>query len=236
MPNAALTAISANIQWSDGAGPCTIYANNMRFDNWTPDQDDIGPEEVAFGTGLIYKFVERTDYTVTFDLSANPPVGIALLQRLKSWLNKGGGCVVNTLDPNNNSYTCTKKPGFTIAPPKWDSKLLTYTLSLGLKNTASAPMIYLLASRLPPGWTVTVTPSTLTLSLSTGPTGTLTVNVTDPNGNPYPGLYNYITSSNPAVASVNNTTNVVTGLTIGSCIMTTNVGGSTTTTLVTVNA
>ena len=224
MPNLALTAISANIQWTDSSGTATLYPTNLRFDNWIPDQDDVGPEEVAFGTGLIYKFIERTDYTATFEISAMPPTSVPTLQRLKTWLNKGGAVTINTMDQANNTYLCTKKPGFTIGPPRWDAKLLTYTLALGVRNVQQIPLQYLLTARLPNGAVITVTPSPISIGPNAGSTQQLTVAVTDPAGTTLQGLPISYASTDVTIATVTNT-GLVTAVATGSCSIVVSVGG-----------
>ena len=128
-----------SIVFDDGSGATTITSLVPRFQNWIPDTTPIGPNETALGTGQTFQWAYRTDYSATFDMGVIPPASLPDLQRLKVWLLTGGTITINTADLSAHSYTVTLKPG---SIPSWklDQKLLEYTLSLGVLNSAAAPL------------------------------------------------------------------------------------------------
>lgn len=128
-----------SIVFNDGSGATTITAVAPRFQNWLPDTAPIGPNETALGTGQLFQWVYRTDFSASFELPYIPAARLPDLQRLKVWLLTGGTITVNTADLSSNSYTASLKPGTT---PSWklDQKLLEYTLSIAVINAAAAPL------------------------------------------------------------------------------------------------
>ena len=128
-----------SIVFNDGSGATTLTSVVPRFQNWIPDATPIGPNETALGTGQVFQWVYRTDYTAAFDMGFIPPARLPDLQRLKVWLLTGGTITVNTGDLSANSYTVSLKPG-TVPSWKFDPKAVEYTLSLAVLNTVAAPL------------------------------------------------------------------------------------------------
>lgn len=128
-----------SIVFNDGSGATTITAVAPRFQSWVPDTAPVGPNETALGTGALFQWVYRSDYSASFELPYIPAASLPDLQRLKVWLLSGGAITVNTADLSANSYTVSLKPGTT---PSWklDRKLLEYTLSVAVINTVAAPL------------------------------------------------------------------------------------------------
>jgi len=129
-----------SIVFNDGSGATTITAVAPRFQNWIPDSAPVGPNETALGTGQLFQWVYRTDYSAAFEMPYIPAARLPDLQRLKLWLLSGGTITVNTADLSANSYTVSLKPG-TVPSWKLDQKLLEYTLSIAVLNQAAAPLI-----------------------------------------------------------------------------------------------
>src|SRR6185312_16801454 len=132
MPNPSIT-------FDDGSGSTTIAAVAPRFAKWIPDAADVGPNETALGTGQLFQWTYRTDYSASLELPYIPAASLPDLQRLKLWLLRGGSITVNTADASANSYTVTLKPG-TTPTLTLDQKLLEYTLALAILNTVAAPL------------------------------------------------------------------------------------------------
>ena len=234
MPIASLQTVSAYCQWTDDVGAVTLYTSALRFNNWTPMQDDVGPEEVGYGTGQVYKFVERVDFGATFEMSAMPPVTVPLLLRLKSWLNRGGTVTVVPMDLPNNSWTCTKWPGYQIKDPIPDRKKMRYAMTIGVLNSQDAPMQPIYNDMLGVGYLVTVTPNSVVLGGNVGQTTQLTASVTDANGNPIAGQTVVWSSTDPTVANVDQT-GLVSAVASGGCAVIAQVGATSVQVPVTVN-
>lgn len=129
-----------SIVFDDGTGATTLTSVTPRFQNWVPDTAPIGPNETGLGTGQLFQWVYRTDFSASFELPYIPAARLPDLQRLKVWLLSGGTITVNTADLSASSYTVSLKPSTT---PSWklDQKLLEYTLSIAVLNAAAAPLI-----------------------------------------------------------------------------------------------
>jgi hypothetical protein len=199
MPNVAVVP-NANIQFNDGPGNNMVACTAMRFSNWSPDAEDIGPSPVALGTGNSYKFIERTDYTATFDLDHIPPLSMNTVMRLKRWLESGGQITVNTQDLYLNSYTCVLKPKGKVTW-KYDKKLMEYSVSVAVKNTAAAYMRCIYSPIVGTGYLLAITPNPIIALAGVGPS-TLTATLTDPFGNVVTGLPVQWYSNNTFVATV----------------------------------
>lgn len=134
----------SSIQFTDGVGAATLQsaapAPANRFANWNADREDINARDVAFGTGISYAFLYRTDYTAAFDVPYLAQSKLAVAMRLKAWLIQGGAVTVNTGDKDTAVYTAYLKPGTTPTIVLADRVLMEYTMHLELKNNAAAPM------------------------------------------------------------------------------------------------
>jgi len=217
--------VPASLTWTDGLGSAVLYATTGRLDNWTPDAEDIGVRVTLLGTGQTARFVYRRDYTTTFEMSALSPASMLLMHRFKLWAESGGQFTVNTQDRNQATYSCLIKPDYQI---QWtlDRQTLTYTMQVGARNAAAASMACQYTSFLGTGYTITVTPNPLTMGPNVGNQVQLTAVVSDPSGAAVtiPVVWS---SSNPAVASVDQT-GTVTALTTGSCNIIASAGGTAT--------
>jgi hypothetical protein len=139
--------MSTSIAFTDAIGAATL-TNGLpspgdRFTDWTPISP---PEESAvngLGTGARHQWLFRQDYGASFSLDKIPVAELDVVMRLLRWLRTGGSVTVNTGDRIARSYTATAFPGWTIpeGPAFSDHQMLTYTLELKLKNTASADML-----------------------------------------------------------------------------------------------
>lgn len=139
----------AFISFTDGIGAAQLdngmtasqIADGSHFKNWVSDSDPIGPEVNNLGTGILTKFVFRTDYTASFDLTDIPNSKTTIIDRLFAWLRAGGTVSVTTGDSLGSVYaTCCLAPG---AKPvkKMDNKSdITWTVSLKLLNAAVSPV------------------------------------------------------------------------------------------------
>ena len=172
---------NAYIAFTDGVGSAALPTTLPIFENWLPDGEDIGTATVAMATGQTFKFIYRTDYTASFDITHIPAVEMSVALRLKQWLESGGTVVVVTQDLYDATYTCWLKPGAKCAL-KYDRKNVEYTLSLSLLNTVAAPMLCQYQNQLGVLYTITVTPSALVMLAGVNPL-TLTAVVTDATGN-----------------------------------------------------
>lgn len=213
---------NANVQWTDAVGGAQIIVPNLRFANWTPGAVDIGPSREALGTGLTFKFVERRDYTASFQMQALVPNTMPLMQRLKLWMEGGGEITVNTQDSQLNSYACVRAPGSNISWT-WDTMNLWFTMSLAVKNTIAQPMVCYYSTQASVGAQITVTPAQLALGPNVGQSAPLTVSVTDASGNPM-SVTPTFSSTNGDIASV-NVAGVVTAVATGSCTIMVSAGG-----------
>lgn len=139
--------MSTSIAFTDATGSATL-TNGLpspgdRFTDWTPISP---PEESAvngLGTGTRHQWLFRQDYGASFSLDKIPVAELDVVMRLLRWLRTGGSVTVNTGDRIARSYTAKAFPGWTIpeGPAFSDHQMLTYTLELKLKNTASADML-----------------------------------------------------------------------------------------------
>lgn len=142
--------MSATITFTDTTGAATLQSPvpspGDRFGNWTLDVDDVGPRAHELGSGIAHQFVFRTDYVARFEVRYLTAGQLAVAHRLKRHLTggdnaTGGSCVVNTDDAANRSYTCRLREGTTPSLQLTDTKLMEWTLTLDLKNTAAAAMV-----------------------------------------------------------------------------------------------
>ena len=136
----------ASLAWTDGGGAATLTngkpAPADRFSGWTPASPVVKAEAESLATGQPYPFVFRTDYAVTFSLDKIPQGSQATVLRLIRWLEAGGVVTVNTGDASASSYASCylpkgARPSFALA----DTRMLEYTLTLTLLNTAGADML-----------------------------------------------------------------------------------------------
>jgi hypothetical protein len=139
----------AHINWTDGAGAAqldnglTASAGGVgsQFKNWVSDSNPVGPEVNALGTGALTKFVFRTDYTASFDLTDIPNANTTLIDRLIAWLRAGGTVSVTCGDTTSAVYaTCCLAPGAKIAKKMDNKNDITWTVSLSLLNIAASPV------------------------------------------------------------------------------------------------
>lgn len=140
--------MSTSIAFTDATGSATL-TNGLpspgdRFTDWTPiSQDEEGTPVYTLATGARQRWKYRTDYGASFSLDKIPVAELDVVMRLLRWLRTGGSVTVNTGDRIARSYTAKAFPGWTIpeGPAFSDHQMLTYTLALKLKNTASADML-----------------------------------------------------------------------------------------------
>ena len=224
MPTVVASGQNAYVSFTDGQGSAELVTAAGQFDGWTPNAEDIGTVDVAIGTGYTFKYIYRTDYTASFVISAIPAASMPIAQRLKRWLESGGTVTVATQDTQGNTYSCR------IAPRQqvkfgYDATMLEYAMTLAVLNTAASPMTCIYQASAGTGYTIVVTPSTLTLSAGTGAIP-LTAVVTDSAGNvvSLPVTWSTSAASVATVLSTGAETASVTPVGAGNCTITAALG------------
>lgn len=124
-----------------GSTSVTMSCLVPRLSNWTPYTTQIGPSEVAVGTGLTYRWNHRIDYMASFEFPniTTGQVGNAL--NLITHLEGGNTVKVITNDASSSIYTCYMQPGRSPDLSYTDRVNKEYTLTLYLKNASSAHML-----------------------------------------------------------------------------------------------
>ena len=138
--------MASSITWTDTAPRSLTNSKPTpadRFDNWRPISPHSASAVPGLGTGVTHVWEFRQDYGAEFSLSKIPVEDTDLCMRLLRHLQIGGQVTVNTGDSSSRSYTCIRFPGWEIpdGPEMTDNRMLEYTLTLKLKNVASADML-----------------------------------------------------------------------------------------------
>lgn len=138
----------AYLQFTDTVGAATLdnglrtVAGGVasRFSSWTPRNIPVGARETALGTGQLYLFRFRTDYSASFSIEHIPMASLDIVARLIEHLSRGGTCAVYTEDNASRSYTtCGLAPGTDITVQPEDRSEQWYRLDLTLINLAVSP-------------------------------------------------------------------------------------------------
>lgn len=139
---------AAFISFTDGIGAAqldngyTAVAAGVgsHFKSWTSDSLSVGPEVNALGTGALTKFVFRTDYVASFELTDIPNANTTILDRLIAWLRGGGVVSVTCGDTLGSVYgTCCLAPGAKVTKKMDNKNDITWTLTVTLLNVAGSP-------------------------------------------------------------------------------------------------
>jgi hypothetical protein len=212
------------IEWTDeiGAARLTLFSN--AFQSWTPDQMDVGDSQTAVGSGLTYFFSYRTDHLAYLEIPYIANTELVLALRLKSWLVRGGQCVITTFDSEDHVYTVVMAPlgggsSTNAAVPALtmtDSVELEYMLAMTVKNVDTPtprPMPYTPVANSRPAALV-LSPSPITIPFPGGGAD-VTATVTDALGHGVAGIHLSAVSSDPAAF-----TTVLTAVTNGSGVAT----------------
>lgn len=133
-----------SIAFNDGSA--AVLTNSKphpadRLGNWMPDPQSIASRATGLGTGLIHAWVFRTDYLASFELAGIPYTSLDTMQRLKLHAENGGTMVVNVGD-GQHIYTCTLAPETKVAWEFSDRRMLEYTLTMTIRNTAAERMLH----------------------------------------------------------------------------------------------
>ena len=222
MPTVVASGQNAYVSFTDGQGSAQLTTATGIFNSWTPGAEDIGTTDVSIGDGLTYRFIYRTDFTASFDINAIPAASMAIVMRLKRWLESGGQITVATQDLNGNTYACVIAPKQTVKIA-YDPTFYEYTMTIPVKNTVAAPMLCLYSPSIGTGYTIVVTPSSVSMGGPAGTTTQLTAQVLDPNGNPVTGIPVIWSSSTNAIASV-SASGLVTAMSTGNCSIIASIG------------
>lgn len=137
--------MASKIDWTDAVGVASL-SNGLpvpldRLASWNPKAKPIGPAERAVGTGSLFTFTFRTDYTASFEIRNIPNSSMALMLRLQEHLLKGGQVSLTTGDSLSSVYpTCELAPDTepTITPS--DSRELRFVFAVTLLNVAATPV------------------------------------------------------------------------------------------------
>lgn len=129
-----------SVTFTDELGLVTMQTIVPTLGSWMPDQIDVGTPAVGLGTGDTFLFPYRTDFVVACDLAYIASWNESLFMRLRSWLRRGGTCVLFTADAAGRMYTCKLWPGKDITW-SYDPKEAEYTIHLNLANAAAGRMI-----------------------------------------------------------------------------------------------
>lgn len=137
------------ITFTDATGAATL-SNGMtaiaggvgsRFVSWNSDSNPFGPEKNALGTGQLYKFTFRTDYTASFEIQDIPNSSVTIIDRFLAWLRAGGQVHVYTGDNAAREYaTCCLAPGARVTKRMFNNQDITWAVSMTLLNVASTPV------------------------------------------------------------------------------------------------
>lgn len=222
MPTVVASGQNAYVSFTDATGGAQLTTSTGRFDSWVPNAEDIGVDDVAMGSGLTFKYIYRTDYTASFSISSIPASSLSVGLRLKRWLESGGQVTVATQDLQANTYTCVIAPKQRVRLT-YDKTFLEYTMTLPVKNVNAGPMLCLYSSTLGTGYTIVVTPSSVSLGGPVGATTQLTAQVFDANDNPVTGVLVNWSSTNNAIATV-SASGVVTAESVGTCSIIASIG------------
>jgi hypothetical protein len=138
----------AYITFNDGAaaqldnGLRAVAAGvGSRFASWIPTSIPVGAAATALGTGARVFWQFRTDYGATFEVQNIPLASVAIADRLRAHLLRGGTCAVYTEDAAARTYTtCGIFPESTPELSLTDGGLFLYSLSLSLINLAPSPV------------------------------------------------------------------------------------------------
>lgn len=145
----------ASITFTDATGTATLD-NGMtgvaagvgsRFSGWTSYGKPIGPARNALGTGTLYRFTFRIDYSAKFEMQQIPNANVAVLDRLILHLLSGGIITVTTGDGAAHTYNnCCLAPGAEPEKRMMDPREITWALGLVVINLSAAPMTCLYSS------------------------------------------------------------------------------------------
>jgi len=185
------------IEWTDEIGAARLTLLGYAFQNWTPDQQDVGDAEVAVGSGRTYFFAYRVDHLAYFEIANIANTELVLAMRLKSWLVRGGAIVITTKDSEDHVYNACMAPlgtGTTTnaalpALTLSDNVELEYMLALTVKNIDTPdprPMPYTPVAIRRLG-ALTLSPSSPSLAPGGSPV-TVTATLTDSGGAPLDGI------------------------------------------------
>ena len=134
----------AYLAFTDSTGAATLNngrtAPANRFKDWTPDAEPIHDIAIPPSTGLIQRWLYRTDYFASFEVDKLPTSMLSVAVRLKLHLLGGGSVTVETGDSSDTAYTCTLRPGTVPEIVFSDPARLRYSMRLSLKNSSAAAM------------------------------------------------------------------------------------------------
>lgn len=136
--------MATNIQWNDGAAGQIENAKPApgdRFDAWVTRSFDIGPKNVALGTGRIFPWIHRTDYWARVTLSKIPRSYQSLLARFIRHAERGGVFVINTGDGANRVYNAYLRPETEIELDMSERGDQEYTMTVEVINAVAADLI-----------------------------------------------------------------------------------------------
>jgi hypothetical protein len=212
------------VEWTDEIGAARIVCYGATFMNWAPDWVDVGDTQFAVGDGALYFLAYRTDHIAYFEIQQIANTEVTLALRLKSWIQRGGACVVTTLDSESHVYNCRQAPlgatsnGANATMPAFtfsDPANLEYMLALWVKNidTTPRPMPYTPVAYSRPS-ALALSPSPITTPFP-GSGADVTATVTDALGHGVAGIHLSAVSSDSAAF-----TTALTAVTDGSGVAT----------------